>query len=63
MSDKVQREAALKRRFGMMPERSVTLSKFNEAQTNWTARCRVCKETLSGTLTELRKHRHDEPSK
>ena len=40
------------------------VKKFNEEATNWTATCPVCGEKLTGTLSELRKHKHaDCPSK
>lgn len=58
MSDQAQREAALHRRFGMLPESKATLSKFNDKQTDWYARCRVCGAQLEGTLAEIKGHKH-----
>lgn len=31
---------------------------FNEEQKDWTAVCRVCGVTISGTLVEIRSHTH-----
>jgi hypothetical protein len=58
MSDQRYREAALRRRYGMSPQRAAELRSFNEAQSDWTARCRVCGEVLQGTPAQLREHRH-----
>jgi len=54
--------AALKRRFGMSLERTAELDKFNDAQTDWTAKCPVCGAELRGTLAQLKEHWHGVPS-
>lgn len=35
----------------------VAVKAFNEEQKDWTAQCRICYETLTGTLADLRKHK------
>ncbi len=36
------------------------VKKVNEAAPDWTGTCRVCGAHLTGTLEELRKHKHGE---
>lgn len=56
-------EKAKKLRFqrgqGASEEAKAALNKFNEAQTDWVARCRVCGEALEGTLAQIKAHKHD----
>lgn len=42
----------------MSEEKRQSLAEFNEAQTDWTAVCRVCGQHLVGTLAQLREHKH-----
>lgn len=32
------------------------VKEFNETSPNWTATCRLCHVSITGTLTELRSH-------
>ena len=34
--------------------------RLNEEATDWTATCPICGEVLTGTMAELRKHKHGE---
>lgn len=50
------RSAALKRRYGALPD-TVDRVKLNDASfDDWRGRCRHCGEDLEGTLAELREH-------
>lgn len=33
------------------------VKKFNEEQIDWTAVCRICKMTITGSLADLRAHK------
>ena len=35
------------------------VKEFNAASKDWTATCPVCKVTFTGTLKELKEHKHD----
>jgi len=63
MNERVRREAAMGRRFGLRPERQAELKAFNEKQTDWEATCRACGTQLFGTLAQLRKHADDCPAR
>lgn len=54
MSDQAQREAKLKRDFGMSPEGRVALTAHNEKQNDWYGFCKHCGKKRYGTLAELR---------
>lgn len=59
MNFEARADAVRKRRAeGASPDAKEALKAFNEAQKDWTARCRVCGETLTGSLRELIEHRH-----
>lgn len=38
------------------------VKKFNEEAKDWCTFCHTCNRTVCGTLSELRKHKHDKPS-
>lgn len=56
MSDQPQREALLKRKFGMSEEGVAKLRKFNDMQSDWYATCQKCGEKLEGTLKQIKEH-------
>lgn len=57
MSDEKRRAFRYRKSQGMSEETRNSLKSFNEAQKDWTATCRLCGETLTGTLEDLRQHR------
>jgi hypothetical protein len=59
--ERALREAAALRT-GPGPELRARIREANEAATDWRATCRVCGETLTGTLAELRAHTHEQPT-
>lgn len=34
----------------------VAVKQFNEEQKDWTAHCRICHRSITGTLSDLRNH-------
>lgn len=52
-----QSKPAGKPRFEMSQEHLLQVGGFNETQTDWYGRCRVCGEPVSGSLSALRAHR------
>lgn len=50
------------RMYGMSPGRRAELNHELETKTDWVGRCRVCGCELTGTLKEMRAHKHDASS-
>lgn len=49
------REIALKRRYGMLPERREEVQRLLEGQLDWRTICRFCGEERQGSPSALRK--------
>lgn len=54
MSDQAQREAKLKREFGMSNANRESLRAYNEKQNDWYGFCRHCGKKRYGTLAQLK---------
>jgi len=48
---------AFGRRHGASPEARARMEQANAEAADWRATCRHCKQTLKGTLAEVREHR------
>lgn len=57
--DQEARLAAMSRRYGQSPEAKEKADKVNEAATDWYAFCRKCGKKITGTLAQMREHKHD----
>lgn len=51
-------EHTMARRHGQTTEERARVKAFNDVQADWTARCRICGEILTGTPAQLREHTH-----
>lgn len=57
--EKKRAETFLGRRYGQTTEERARVKLYNDAQTDWTARCRICGAELEGTPEQLKAHTHD----
>lgn len=60
--EKKRAERFLGRRYGQTTEERARVKLFNDAQSDWTATCRICGAVLTGTPAQLKAHTHGEQS-